>query len=123
VEDYFRSVEAEVERAYLVAEGARQQGLDATTHVEVPRAQDMAMRVEKLLSHLHIEGISEEIRSLAREMPREELALTIARRLARDAARGPDIEARLDAALRVGLAILTEGILVAPLEGLAEVKI
>jgi len=123
VEQYFRSVEAEVERAYLVAEQARQQGLDATTHVEVPRAQDMAMRVEKLLSHLHIDGISEEIRSLAREMPREELALTMARRLARDTERGPDIEARLDAALRVGLAILTEGILVAPLEGLAEVKI
>jgi DNA polymerase II large subunit len=123
VEEYFRSLEADVERAYVVAERARQQGLDASLHVEVPRAQDMAMRVEKLLSHLNIEGISVEIRALAREMPREELALTIARELARDTRRGSDVEARLDAALRVGLAILTEGILVAPLEGLAEVKI
>jgi DNA polymerase II large subunit len=123
VEQYFRSVEADVERAYRVAEAARQQGLDATAHVEVPRAQDMAMRVEKLLAHLHVDGISSEIRALAREMPREELALAIARRLAGDTTRGSDVEARLDAALRVGLAILTEGILVAPLEGLAEVKI
>ncbi|MCI4317279.1 MAG: DNA polymerase II large subunit, partial [Thermoplasmata archaeon] len=37
--------------------------------------------------------------------------------------RGDSIEQRLDAALRVGLAILTEGILVAPLEGLAEVHL
>lgn len=81
------------------------------------------MRVEKLLQHLHLDGISEEIRALCRELPREEVAVEMARRLARDTARAPELEPRLDAALRVGLAILTEGILVAPLEGLAEVHV
>ncbi|HEV2428649.1 MAG TPA: DNA polymerase II large subunit, partial [Thermoplasmata archaeon] len=123
MEHYFRSIESEVERAYAKATEARHQGFDAELTVEIPLAQDMAMRVEKLLAHLHLEGISTEIRSLAETMPREEVAVTIARRLARDERRGPDLEARLDAALRVGLAILTEGILVAPLEGLAEVHL
>lgn len=123
MESYFRSVEAEVDRAYTVAEKARHVGFDPEIVPEIPRAQDMAMRVEKLLSHLGIEGISVEIRALAATMPREEVALTIARRIARDPARGESTAARVEAALRVGLAILTEGILVAPLEGLAEVHV
>jgi DNA polymerase II large subunit len=122
VEPYFRAIESEVDRAYTVAERARREGYDPETHPEIPRAQDMAMRVEKLLAHLGIEGISAEIRELSSRMPREEVAVSIARRLARDAARG-SVAARVDAALRVGLAILTEGILVAPLEGLAEVHV
>jgi len=112
-----------VDRAYEVAGRARHEGYDPETGSEIPRAQDMAMRVEKLLAHLGIDGISEEIRTLAATLPREEVALTVARRIARDPARGSSVAARVDAALRVGLAILTEGILVAPLEGLAEVHV
>jgi len=123
VESYFRAIESSVDRAYAAAETARGEGFDPELTPEIPRAQDMAMRVEKLLAHLGIEGISTEIRSLAAVMPREEVAVTITRRLAMDASRGDSVAARVDAALRVGLAILTEGILVAPLEGLAEVHI
>ncbi len=123
MESYFHAVEESVDRAYAVAEAARREGLDPELSPEIPRAHDMATRVEKLLAHLGIEGISEEIRALAREMPREEVAVQIARKLAADSSRGASLAARVDAALRVGLAILTEGILVAPLEGLAEVHI
>lgn len=123
MESYFGAIESEVDRAYGIAEKARQVGFDPEVVPEIPRAQDMAMRVEKLLAHLGIEGISTEIRTLAATLPREEVALTIARRIARDPARGGSIAVRVDAALRVGLAILTEGILVAPLEGLAEVHL
>ena len=123
MDTYFRAIESEVDRAYSVAEKARRVGYDPEVVPEIPRAQDMAMRVEKLLSHLGIEGISTEIRALAATLPREEVALTIARRIAQDPARGDSTAARVDAALRVGLAILTEGILVAPLEGLAEVHV
>jgi len=123
VESYFRAVEAEVDRAYGVAEEARKEGLDPEVVPEIPRAKDMASRVEKLLAHLRIDGISTEIRELAARMPREEVAVAVARRLAADTSGGRTVEQRVDAALRVGLAILTEGILVAPLEGLAEVHL
>jgi DNA polymerase II large subunit len=123
VEEYFRAIESEVDRAYSVAERARLEGLDPESHPEIPRAQDMAMRVEKLLAHLGVEGISTEIRALAQKLPREEVAVSITRRLATDTSRGGSVAERVDTALRVGLAILTEGILVAPLEGLAEVHI
>ncbi len=121
--DYFETLEAEVDRAYGVAEAARAVGIDPEDRPEIPPAQDMAARVEKLLRHLPLAGIAEEIRALARELPREEVAVEMVRRLVQDPRRGDTLEARLDAALRVGLAILTEGILVAPLEGLAEVHV
>ena len=123
VEPYFAAIESEVDRAYVVAKRARREGFDPETHPEIPRAQDMAMRVEKLLAHLGVEGISTEIRALAEKVPREEVAVAITRRLAMDTSRGGTVTARVDTALRVGLAILTEGILVAPLEGLAEVHL
>jgi len=123
VDSYFRAVESEVDRAYRVAERARAEGLDPRPVPEIPRAQDMASRVEKLLAHLGIEGISTEIRELATRMPREEVAVAVARRIASDSASGRPAAERVDTALRVGLAILTEGILVAPLEGLAEVHL
>ncbi len=123
MDTYFRAIDAAVDRAYAVAERARRVGYDPEPVPEIPRAHDMATRVEKLLSHLGIEGIAEEIRALAATMPREEVAVTITRRLARDPTRPGPLAARVDTALRVGLAVLTEGILVAPLEGLAEVHI
>ena len=123
MDSYFREIEASVDRAYAVAEAARRKGLDPSLVPEIPRAQDMAGRVEKLLSHLGVAGISDEIRALSQRMPREEVAVAITRRLAQDASRPGGLAKRVDAALRVGLAILTEGILVAPLEGLAEVHL
>jgi DNA polymerase II large subunit len=123
VPPYFALIDQAVERAYAVAQAARAVGIDPEDHPEIPPAQDMAARVEKLLGHLPLEGISEEIRALARDHPRDEVAVAMVRRIVKDPRRGASVEARLDAALRVGLAILTEGILVAPLEGLAEVHL
>lgn len=123
MEAYFRSIESEIDRAYAIAAVARSEGLDPETTPEIPRAKDMASRVEQLLRHLGIQGISEEIRRLAQQMSREDVAITVARRLASDPNRPGTLAQRVDAALRVGLAILTEGILVAPLEGLAEVHL
>jgi DNA polymerase II large subunit len=120
---YSRSIDAAVHEAYDVASAARRAGFDPTLSPEIPLAEDMAMRVEKLLGHLPLHGVALEIRELALTLPREEVAVTMARRIAQDPRRGDTLEARLDAALRVGLAILTEGILVAPLEGLAEVHL
>jgi DNA polymerase II large subunit len=123
VESYFASIAAAVDRAYTEAAAARSGGVDPELLPEIPRAEDMAMRVEKLLGHLHLDGIATEIRELCARLPREEVAVEMARRLVRRNGRPASLEARLDVALRVGLAILTEGILVAPLEGLAEVHV
>ena len=119
--EYFDTLERDAERCYKTASKARKLGEDPELDVEIPRAEDLASRVERLLQDYDVKGIARRIRSLSKKHNREEVSLLVAKELARKA-RGPK-EVALDKAIRVGLAILTEGILVAPLEGVASVKI
>ena len=121
MKEYFASLRNEAERAAGIAKRARSRGIDPVEDVEIPFADDLAGRVEKLVGP---EGVAERIRELAPEMSREKLLLKIATEVAQSmVASGTDKERALDQATRTGLAILTEGVLVAPLEGIAEVKI
>src|SRR5437870_3116537 len=111
VRSYFQSLASQVDATYAVARAARARGFDPELDVEIPLTDDLASRVERLLEHYEVEGVARRIRELAKVHDREELAILVAK------------EKAVRRAVRVGLAILTEGILVAPLEGLATVKI
>jgi DNA polymerase II large subunit len=115
---YFEGLQSEADRCYAVARKARKKGLDPELDVEIPQAEDLASRVEKLLN---FEGIAELIRETSKKHNREEMSILAAKKVGKDD-RGPKSEG-LDKAVRVGLAVLTEGILVAPLDGIGEVKI
>ncbi|MDG6224832.1 MAG: DNA polymerase II large subunit [Candidatus Thermoplasmatota archaeon] len=118
---YFQSLKEEAERAASIARSARSRGLDPVKEVEIPFADDLAGRVENLVGP---PGVAGRIREKASKMSREKLTLTIAEEVARDLlAGGSDKQKALDQATRTGLAILTEGVLVAPLEGIAEVAL
>lgn len=121
MKEYFASLETEAKKCYDIASKARKKGLDPELEVEIPRVEDLASRVERLLEHYGVKGIAKRIRKLSKTNNREEVSLLIAKEMARRA-RVPKEQA-LERAIRVGLAILTEGILVAPLEGLATVKV
>jgi len=118
---YFNSLKQEADRCYEIAKKARARGLDPATDVEIPRAEDLAGRVEHLLSDWGTEGIAKRIRELSKRHDREEVSILIAKELAIMPSRSR--EEAIDRAIRVGVAVLTEGILVAPLEGIAGVKI
>ncbi|MCL4346205.1 MAG: DNA polymerase II large subunit [Candidatus Thermoplasmatota archaeon] len=118
-EEYKENMRKKVEECYRIGIEARSRGRDVTDRVEIPLANDMADRVEELLG---IRGISREIRDLAEKMSREEVSLEMAKRIASKFSKDGK-EVALDRAIRTGLAILTEGILVAPLEGISQVKI
>ncbi|MEM0158412.1 MAG: DNA polymerase II large subunit [Thermoplasmataceae archaeon] len=119
VQAYTKSLWDQVREAYDIARKARSTGLDVTDQVEIPLASDMADRIEELIG---IRGIASEIRQLAKVRTREEVSIEIARKVASLFVKeGKRIA--LEKAVRVGLAILTEGILVAPLEGIADLTI
>ncbi|HLF06484.1 MAG TPA: DNA polymerase II large subunit, partial [Thermoplasmata archaeon] len=121
MERYFKSLENGAEKAYRVAERARAKGFDPSTQVEVPRADDLASRVEKLL---RIDGLAPRIRELSETNDRENVSILVAKETAANVLeRGGDKEKALDSAVRVGLAVLTEGILVAPLDGIVAIRI
>ena len=116
---YFKQLLDEANTCYEVAREARAKGLDPELDVEILQADDLASRVEMLLN---FDGIANVIREESKKHPnREVMSIVVAKKVAREY-RGPKNEA-LDKAVRVGLAVLTEGILVAPLDGIAEVKI
>ncbi len=122
MKEYFRSLSKRNEECYRIAEIARSRGLDPEPFVEIPQAEDLASRVEKLLRDYDVEGVAEDIRRLTETHGnREIVALMIAGEFAKKP--GESLEKIVDRAVRVGLAVLTEGILVAPLEGIADTKI
>ncbi|MGZ7115919.1 MAG: DNA polymerase II large subunit [Methanobacterium sp.] len=123
---YFETLEEETERVYDVARKARLKGYDIELEPEVPLAKDLAERVEGLVGP---KGVAKRIKELEEEYSREEAAFKIAREIVTT----PDVEGeedsievqevKSDQALRTALAILTEGVVAAPLEGIAKVKI
>ena len=60
-EEYFRDLEAGLDRAMALAQEARAEGKDPTDFVEIPLAVDLAERVEKLIG---IPGIAVRMREL-----------------------------------------------------------
>src|SRR2546430_4071621 len=121
VRAYFAGLLKQVQATYAIARAARTRGFDPESDVEIPLTDDLASRVERLLEHYEVEGVARRIRELAKTHDREELAILVAKEMAMGPAASK--EKAVERAVRVGLAILTEGILVAPLEGLAGVKI
>ncbi len=119
--DYLEGLDAQAQRCYDVASEARARGLDPELYVEIPRAEDLPSRVERLLKEYGLDGVAERIRELSKDHDREETSLMIAKEVALRPARS--LEESIERAVRAGLALLTEGVVVAPLEGLAGVKV
>ncbi len=124
--DYFDRLEADTHHLYDIANKARSKGLDVETKTEVPLAKDLAERVEGLVGP---EGVANRIKELENDMDRESVAFEIAAEIASgkftltgEKAQWNE-EQRSDQGLRTALAILTEGVVAAPLEGISDVKI
>ncbi len=118
MERYFSTLEQGLSRAMEVAREARARGIDPRTEVEIPVASDLADRVEALLG---IPGIAARIRELEKEMSREEAALRIGLDFVSKRFGERSREEVLDHAIRTAMAILTEGVVAAPTEGIAKV--
>ncbi|MEM3397296.1 MAG: DNA polymerase II large subunit [Thermoplasmata archaeon] len=121
VEKYFEDLENAAKKCYEIGNSARKLGLDPAPEVEIPTASDLAERVEQLLRNYDVKGVAERIKQLSKDNSRESVALLIAQEIA-ESSKGSREEA-MEKAIRVGIAVLTEGILVAPLEGISKVKI
>ncbi|WP_440988296.1 DNA-directed DNA polymerase II large subunit [Haloarchaeobius baliensis] len=120
-ERYFERIESRLDEAFDLAQRAKATGGDPEPEVEIPTARDMADRVENILG---IEGVAERVRELEGEMSREEAALE----LVEDFVEGSvgDYESRegkVEGAVRTAVALLTEGVVAAPIEGIDRVEL
>jgi DNA polymerase II large subunit len=118
---YFDSIDADLESALSVARAARALGKDPATEVEIPVAEDMADRVENILG---IPGVAARVRELEGEMSREEAALALAADFAAGRVGEYDTpEGKIEGAVRTAVALLTEGVVAAPIEGIDRVEV
>lgn len=127
VEKYEEQLIRETQKCYDIAKIEREKGFDFSREIEIPRAEDLAGRTEKLLVD-YLDGleIAGKIRELLEETKndRETTAIKMSIFVAKTLLKlEKDRETCADVALRVGLAILTEAVLVAPLEGIARSRI
>ncbi|XVH32758.1 DNA polymerase II large subunit [Haloferacaceae archaeon DSL9] len=120
-ERYFARIESRLDEAFELAEAAKAQGRDPEPEVEIPVAKDMADRVENILG---IEGVAERVRELEARMSREEAALALAEDFADGRVGDYDSrEGKVEGAVRTAVALLTEGVVAAPIEGIDRVEI
>jgi DNA polymerase II large subunit len=114
----------ELKRLYTISDDARSLGLDPALKTECIIAQDIADLVEGLVGP---KGVAISIRELSKTMPREEIAFYTAKEIAQgkfaltDEEKEP--EKLAEQAIRTALAIFTEGLTAAPIQGIAQVKI
>ncbi|MCW4015992.1 MAG: DNA polymerase II large subunit [Candidatus Bathyarchaeota archaeon] len=117
---YADSLEKSLADIYSVAEEARKKGLDPALVAEPEVAKDLAALVEGLVGP---SGVAESIRALAETMSREELTFKITEQIINGKFGSMAAREAAEQAMRTALAILTEGITAAPIQGIAKVEI
>lgn len=120
--EYSEMMENGFQRAFQAAAAARGKGYDPETFVEIKPAPDIAARVEGIIG---VEGLAEMIRNKSSLPSRYELAFEMVKEICTSPKfdYNGDLEKRLTLSTRVGLAIITEGTVVAPTEGFQGVEL
>ena len=119
-DEYSKLLEDMAEDAYQAASKARERGFDPQTGVEIVRTSDLPSRVEGIIG---LKGIANIIRENQDNRSRYELAFYMVKKICADESFESDVIMRLTMAVRVGLAILTDGVQVAPTEGMQGIEL
>ena len=121
INEYFEKLEAELQACFAIASEARKNGEDPSLSPEILPARDLAERVENLIG---IPGIAQRIRQLDETMSREEAALAIGLGFANGEFGAYESKVQVvEKAVRTAVAMLTEGVVAAPIEGIARVEL
>jgi len=118
--EYTASLENKLQQLFDVTKRAREKRLDPVAYPETNVAEDLAGLVEGLVGP---PSVGDSIRELSKTLPREELAFKIAEEIVYGKFGRLQAQAAAEQAVRTALAILTEGITAAPLQGVARVAI
>ena len=119
--EYYSKISEQVYQIFEKAAEAKSTLVDSSGMVEPKIAFDLADRVAKM----HDIDIAEPLRQLLKTKGKEIAALELSKNIALGQFLPEDtpLEQRLDNAVRVGLAIVTEGVTIAPLQGISSVTI
>ncbi len=119
--NYYTDLSTETYTIFERAAEAKSSLVDSSGIIEPKIAFDLADRVAKM----HEIDIAGPLRELLKINGKELAALILSKEIAlgKYSLAEATLEEKLDLAVRVGLAIVTEGVTIAPLQGISEVKI
>ena len=123
LEPYYGDILSQYESAYNTAEEAKSRGLDPNEIVESKTVFDLADRVNEMLGLSQFEGLAERLRYLLHTTTKERATLTIAEEIALGKFGAMSTDQALQYAVRAGLAVITDGVTVAPIQGISTVVI
>ena len=111
MKDYFKFIDKKLKQAYDIADKARKKGFDPENKVDIPIANDVADRVEKLLSvadeKILNKKLPEKIRDIAKEYSESDwrVALVISEQVAKGKFGDfGSVEKNMEMGVRAGLA-------------------
>ena len=119
-QNYVDAMENELKRLYAISDSARSEGFDPSLKTECIIAQDIADLVEGLVGP---KEVALSIRDLSTKMQREEIAFKVAEEIVLGKFGHIEPEKAAEQAIRTALAVFTEGLTAAPIQGIAQVKI
>ena len=116
-DEYFNELKNKIASAYNIGNKAISEGRDPDVNIEALPAGDLAARVEGIVGPA---GIANRIKKLGRDNLSQ-----IINEILDGASMLPkgEKEKQMDQALRTSLAVLTEGVVAAPIEGISKVGI
>lgn len=123
IKSYFEALKNKVDEQYAIAKQAKEAGKDTTTQIECPPTLDLADRTENIIGP---PGIAKRYRELYGEHKgdRNKIIFRVFREIIEQKlCEIHDEEKRLEQAVRTCLVLVTEGVVVAPLDGVPQVKI
>jgi DNA polymerase II large subunit len=119
-QNYIEGMESQLQQLYVISDSARSTGLDPSLKTECIIARDIADLVEGLVGP---KGVADSIRELNAKLQREEIAFKVAEEIVYGKFGQMEPEDAAEQAIRTALAIFTEGLTAAPIQGVAQVKI
>ena len=123
LDGYYQDILNQYEVAHRTATIARSKGFDPTDFIESKTVFDLADRVNQMLHLDQFEGLVDRLRELLHSTTKERAALTISQEIALGKFGALDRHEALSYGVRAGLAVMTDGVTVAPLEGISGVTI
>ncbi|MCP8317055.1 MAG: DNA polymerase II large subunit, partial [archaeon] len=118
--EYHEGLLRQLYSQHALSSEARIKGKDPKLEVEPKLAFDLAERIENLIP---ISGLAKRVRELLLTHNKENIALSLAEEVALGKFEFFEKERALDFGVRIGLAVVTDGVTVAPIQGISSVRI
>ncbi len=125
VKKYYAEIEKNVQKALQVAKEARSKGYDYANDVETKPVSDLAERAETLVGP---KGVAKRYRELMQTIEGENKRMRVIFQIFKEIieqkwCRIPDESKRVEQAIKTALVLNTDGVVVAPIDGVPQVKI